>query len=93
MMHFMSSLHILCFGDSLTAGWLDPWTELHPYAISLLDSLEKSFPSVNISTDVQGLAGDQVVSPPGGFLPRIDILCMLFHAAPSHIYGSPIQTL
>jgi hypothetical protein len=58
------SLHILCFGNSLTAGW----PTSHPYAISLLETLQKGLPSTVITTDVQGLPGDQVVSPPGGMI-------------------------
>ena len=57
-----NSIHILCFGNSLTAGF--PMG--HPYAISLLETLEQALPSTVITTDVQGAPGDQVVSPPGG---------------------------
>jgi hypothetical protein len=52
--------------------------EWHPYANSLVESLKNSFPSLKITADVQGLPGDRVVSPPGGYLPRIDILCELW---------------
>jgi len=68
-------IHILCFGDSLTAGFSQMGGLIHPYAGALKSSLEKAFPSTNITTDVQGLSGDQVTSPPGSFLPRMEILC------------------
>ena len=71
----MESLNILCFGDSLTAGWSHGGTVYHPYADGMLSFLEKSLPSFNFTADVQGVPGDQVTSPPGGFLPRMDILC------------------
>lgn len=74
----IDSLNILCFGDSLTAGWYMSGPEWHPYANSLVESLKNSFPSLKITADVQGLPGDRVVSPPGGYLPRIDILCELW---------------
>ena len=75
MMLMPNSLHILCFGDSLTAGHTQGGALFHPYGIALKAALEKSLPSWNVSTDIQGLGGDQVVSPPGGFFPRMDILC------------------
>lgn len=67
------ALHILCFGDSLTAGAFGGG--YHPYAIALQASLEKALPHVKITIDNQGLNGDQVTSPPGGFLPRMNTLC------------------
>ncbi|PQE04070.1 GDSL-like lipase acylhydrolase protein [Rutstroemia sp. NJR-2017a BVV2] len=46
----------------------------HPYAIALSDTLRDNFPHIPFAIDVQGLPGDQVVSPPGSYLPRLDIL-------------------
>jgi len=66
--------YILCFGNSLTAGWTDLGHPAHPYALSLLDGLGNSFPSTDFTADVQGVPGDRVVSPPGYYLPRIDAL-------------------
>ncbi|KAA8573827.1 hypothetical protein MFRU_001g02720 [Monilinia fructicola] len=65
-----SPVQILCFGNSLTQGF--PIN--HPYAIALEETFQISSPYISISTDVQGLPGDQVVSPPGHYLPRLDIL-------------------
>ena len=76
----MKSLNILCFGDSITAGWSHGGTVYHPYADVMLASLGKALPSLNVTADVQGLPGDQVTSPPGGLLPRMDILCKLVFA-------------
>ncbi|ESZ89875.1 hypothetical protein SBOR_9744 [Sclerotinia borealis F-4128] len=69
-MFIPNPIHILCFGNSLTQGF--PIN--HPYAIALQDTFQSSSPYISISTDVQGLPGDQVVSPPGHYLPRLDIL-------------------
>ena len=74
----MSSLHLLCFGNSITAGWTELGIQWHPYAVTLLDGLGKSVPGIDFTADVQGAPGDRVVSPPGGYLPRMDILCKLF---------------
>ena len=74
-MLIMNPIHILCFGDSITAGYSSWDREYHPYAWKLLELLNESFPSTQITTDIQGALGDQVVTPPGGYLTRIDILC------------------
>ncbi|KAF4627932.1 hypothetical protein G7Y89_g10219 [Cudoniella acicularis] len=74
IMIMTKSLHILCFGDSLTHGYSKMGALYHPYSIALQASLEKAFPTMNITIDEQGQNGDQVTSPPGGFLPRMDIL-------------------
>jgi hypothetical protein len=74
----MNSVRILCFGDSLTWGWTKFGEGAHPYANALVSALEKRMPTTTISADVQGAPGDQVVSPPGGFVPRMDILCGCF---------------
>ncbi|EKD19074.1 GDSL-like Lipase/Acylhydrolase [Drepanopeziza brunnea f. sp. 'multigermtubi' MB_m1] len=79
-----NSLHVLCFGNSITAGYTQGGRGFHPYAIALQEALEQAWPSWNISTDVQGLPGDQVISPPGAFLPRMDTLYEEVH--PVHPY-------
>jgi hypothetical protein len=71
----MKSVNILCLGDSLTAGYSQAGTVHHPYGMALQSSLEKALPLLNITVDVRGLDGDQVISPPGFFLPRMNILC------------------
>jgi len=70
----MSILHILCFGDSLTAGFSQYGTIYHPYAWSLQSSLESLLPSTTVINDIQGLSGDMVVYPLGRFLPRMEDL-------------------
>lgn len=70
-MFIPNPVQILCFGNSLTQGF----PSNHPYAIALEDTFQGSSPYISISTDVQGVPGDQVVSPPGHYLPRLDILC------------------
>jgi hypothetical protein len=48
----MNPLHILTFGNSITAGWTDFGTVYHPYAGKLVELLEKSLPSYKITIDV-----------------------------------------
>ncbi|CZT00399.1 related to esterase [Rhynchosporium agropyri] len=74
-----NSLRVLCFGDSITAGHTQGGSLFHPYGIALKASLEKSLPTWNISIDIQGLGGDQAVSPPGVFFPRMDKLFSEVH--------------
>jgi hypothetical protein len=80
-MLIQNSLHILCFGDSLTAGYSKAGALYHPYAIALESSLKKALPSVNITIDNQGWNGDQITSPPGIFLPRMIKLCKWYSSS------------
>ncbi|KAE8444691.1 hypothetical protein EG329_014348 [Mollisiaceae sp. DMI_Dod_QoI] len=77
-MLIINSLRILCFGDSLTAGWSrSTHPILHPYASTLETSLNTTFPYMNVSINVEGYLGDQTECPTGrcpGFLPRIEQL-------------------
>ncbi|KAL1968087.1 hypothetical protein VTN77DRAFT_2217 [Rasamsonia byssochlamydoides] len=72
-------LRILCFGNSLTAGyWHYGLEDPHPYALTLKEQLLSSelFPTTTkISIDVDGLPGDLAVSPPGRFLERMRAGC------------------
>jgi len=77
-MLIMNALHILCFGNSITAGWTRP-PYPHPYTFKLVEILEKALPSTNVTVDIQGLPGDQVVTPPGGYVTRMDILCKVLY--------------
>lgn len=54
------SLRILCFGDSLTAGYTKYGTAYYPYADHLRFHLEHMLSSSNINVDVDGFSGDQV---------------------------------
>ncbi|RDW84422.1 hypothetical protein BP6252_02012 [Coleophoma cylindrospora] len=67
----MNPMTILCFGDSLTWGFSNGGFTQHPYALELQSSLMKYFPKDSISMDNRGQSGDLVISPPGGFLPRM----------------------
>ncbi|TQS34495.1 hypothetical protein Golomagni_05119 [Golovinomyces magnicellulatus] len=74
-----NTLNILCFGDSLTAGFSHVGAPDHPYGLSLETSLRAKFPELNVTVDVQGRGGDLVISPPGQFLPRIKTgFCLIF---------------
>jgi lysophospholipase L1-like esterase len=66
------SLQILCFGDSLTAGYTSYGGEHYPYADSLRKGLEHMFSSSNVKVEVAGLSGDQVQ---GQYLQRIQEKC------------------
>lgn len=69
------SLSILCFGNSLTAGYYNYGLAYHPYAWKLEERLKAAFPTHTIRIDVDGLPGDMVNSPPGRFLPRLEQKC------------------
>lgn len=64
------SLRILCFGDSLTSGWSQLGTSVHPYSQSLTRVLSSAFPRLNIEAHADGLPGDVVVG--GRYLARIE---------------------
>ena len=66
------SLRILCFGDSLTAGYTSYGREFHPYADHLRTGLQHMLSTSDIHVDVAGLSGDQVR---GGYLRRIKWAC------------------
>ncbi|KAM0798809.1 SGNH hydrolase-type esterase domain-containing protein [Usnea florida] len=66
------SLRILCFGDSLTAGYTRYGLEFHPYADHLRVGLQHSLSTSDIEVDVAGFSGDQVQ---GSYLPRIKRKC------------------
>jgi hypothetical protein len=69
-------LSILCFGNSLTAGYYHFGLHYHPYALTLKDKLQAAFPEITLTVDVDGLPGDLVTSPPGRSLPRIKARCV-----------------
>jgi len=74
-----NALHLLCFGDSLTAGFSRGGALYHPYTIALTSTLENSFPSLKVTTDNRGVRGDQAISPPGSMLPRMQKLYEELH--------------
>lgn len=58
------SVRILCFGDSLTAGYSRFGTEHFPYNQFLQKTIEACLPEYKISTEADGESGDRVR---GGF--------------------------
>lgn len=66
------NLKILCFGDSLTAGYTMMGYAHHPYSEVLQVVLERFFPSTRITVDISGLSGDQVVGPSSMFVRRME---------------------
>lgn len=67
---------ILCFGNSLTAGYYQFGLDYHPYAWKLESRLKAAFPSHTFLVNAEGLPGDLAIGPPGRFLPRIQEKCM-----------------
>jgi len=65
------TLKILCFGDSLTAGYSNYGTNYHPYAEHLKLALQVAFPSTSIETVVEGMSGAQVRGQYTGRLNRV----------------------
>ena len=66
------SLRILCFGDSLTAGYTSYGLEFYPYADHLRAGLQSLLSTSDIETEVAGFSGDQVR---GAYMPRIKAKC------------------
>ena len=57
-----SSLRILCFGASITAGLYRFGLLHHPYALRLEERLKQSLPKTNIEIDIDALSGDTVIA-------------------------------
>lgn len=89
----MDTIRILCFGDSLTAGYSLFGLKFTPYAETLRPWLEASWPQTKLYIDVDGLSGDRVVS--GSFLSRIESKCKTtslllgsdYYSIVLHVYG------
>ncbi|KAL2262307.1 hypothetical protein VTK26DRAFT_1811 [Humicola hyalothermophila] len=62
-------LRVLCFGDSLTAGFSSRGAIHHPYSKKLEEMLAMAFPDLKIVTVADGLSGDTVKF---GFQPRME---------------------
>lgn len=69
----IKSLRILCFGDSLTAGYSSYGYSHYPYAAQIQKELKKAFPAAEAQVVVSGLSGDRVVA--GQFLRRMKGMC------------------
>lgn len=69
----IKSLRILCFGDSLTAGYSSYGYSYYPYAAQIQKELKKAFPAAEAQVVVSGLSGDRVVA--GQFLQRMKGMC------------------
>lgn len=69
------AFRVLAFGASLTEGFVGGWTP-YPYAAHLQAPLEAFFSKdATVKIVIDGQGGDQVVSPPGRFLPRLEKHC------------------
>lgn len=69
------NLKILCFGNSLTAGYTAMGYAYYPYADVLELSLARLFPSTKLIIKTSGLPGDRVVGSGGMFLSRMRNMC------------------
>lgn len=69
------TIRILCFGDSLTAGYSCSGTVYHPYEEKLVQMVEMAFPEYEVESLEDGMDGD-LVSSRGSFLPRMTRRCM-----------------
>ena len=65
-------LRILCFGDSLTAGYTNWGLSHFPYGEALNERLRDKLPSTHVIVDTNGFSGDQVR---GQFLKRMERAC------------------
>jgi lysophospholipase L1-like esterase len=65
-------LRILCFGDSLTAGYASWGAVHHPYCEMLESMLSMAFPDLKIVTAEDGLSGSTVKH---GFQTRMNAQC------------------
>ncbi|KAJ5633087.1 SGNH hydrolase [Penicillium lividum] len=65
---------ILCFGNSLTAGYHSYGIGYHPYADELERVLREEFSGIEFYPTVEGLAGD-LVCWPGSFQSRMKLKC------------------
>lgn len=65
-------LRILCFGDSLTAGYTCMGSRFHPYSKKLEDMVAMAFPDLDVQTVTDGKSGDTVRH---GFKYRIEDNC------------------
>lgn len=69
------TIRILCFGDSLTAGYSCMGAVHHPYEEKLVQMVEMAFPEYQVESVEDGVSGD-LVGKLGRFLPRMRKQCM-----------------
>ncbi|KAL8903818.1 MAG: hypothetical protein Q9207_003678 [Kuettlingeria erythrocarpa] len=69
----IKTLRILCFGDSLTAGYSGYGYFHYPYAAQLRKRLKEDMPDTEAMIDVAGLSGDRVIA--GQYMRRIKGSC------------------
>lgn len=63
-------LRILCYGDSLTAGYSAFGTIYHPYSEVLEQKLVAAFPDLKVDISESGMPGDLAIN--GAFLTRLN---------------------
>ena len=68
-----SSLRILCFGASITAGFHRFGLAHHPYALRLEERLKERFPQAEIDIDIDAFSGDRVIA--GQYFSRLELRC------------------
>lgn len=68
------TIRILCFGDSLTAGYSCMGAVHHPYEEKLAQMVEMAFPECDVQSVEDGVSGD-LVGKRGLFLARMKRQC------------------
>ena len=78
-------MRILCFGDSLTAGYSGMGAIYHPYTTRLVQFLEMAFPELDVETVEDGIPGSTVhykyltrMQGNCGFMPDRSCVLVLF---------------
>lgn len=64
-------VRLLCFGDSLTAGWTHNGSFYYPYAYTMMKTLRVAFPEIKLDISVKGEPSDLVVPSRGEFVSRM----------------------
>lgn len=80
----MKEINILCFGDSLTAGYHSSGPPFHPYAVFMKHQLQRQFPLTKFNVRVDGVPGDKVC-PPGTYIRRMVLQCKCIPTLPATI--------
>lgn len=79
------TIRILCFGDSLTAGYSYSGTVFYPYNVKLAQMVEMAFPEYDVESVEDGASGDRVGGR-GTFLERMERQCaFVLHTYPARV--------
>lgn len=68
-----TTVRVLCFGASITAGFHMWGLAHHPYRHQLLSRLQQSFPNANVNIEIEAKSGDTIVG--GQYMKRLQRHC------------------